>query len=146
MRNQTLRTMVITSIVVVVSALSANAQAGNTVVVRIPFDFNVAGKTLPAGQYIISRSTPSSSEGLLIRNEKRGAHVQTKTVKTQELQKQTQVIFKRYGDEYFLFQIWISGRTTGRELFKSSSERALDHEFALRATKPETIGVLAEPK
>ena len=146
MKNQVLRMIAITSVVMVASVVSAHAQAGNTVVVRIPFDFNVAGKTLPAGQYVISRSTPTSSEGLLIRNEKRGAHVQTKTVKTQELQEQTQVIFKRYGDEYFLFQLWTSGRSTGRELFRSTKEQALEREYARLATKPETLAVKGQAR
>jgi len=28
----------------------------------------------------------------------------------------TSFVFRRVGDEYFLYQIWIEGRTTGREL------------------------------
>jgi hypothetical protein len=36
---------------------------------------------------------------------------------------ETAVIFHRYGDQYFLFQVWAVGDTTGSEIPKSSMER-----------------------
>lgn len=146
MKNQPLRTMVITTIVMVVSALSAHAQGGNNVVVKIPFQFAVSGKVLPAGQYVISRSAQSSPGDLMIRSEEGGAFAQTKPVQIKDRAEGTRIIFKRYGDQYFLHQIWVSGRTTGREFLKSKTERELDREYARRTTKPETLAVKGQAR
>ena len=80
------------------------------------------------------------------RDGKGGAYLQTMSVQTEENQTQTKVVFKRYGDEYFLSQVWISGRSTGRELRKSRQERALERELAARAVKPETIAIAGKAK
>ena len=146
MRNQTLRTMMMISILMVISALTVHAQAGSSFVVKVPFDFTLSGKTLPAGQYTVSLSTQGSSDGLMIRNQERGAYVQTKPVQTRDRQEETQVIFRRYGDQYFLFQIWISGRSTGREVFKSTREQKLERALAQSAKKPETVAILGQPR
>jgi hypothetical protein len=33
------------------------------------------------------------------------------------------LVFHRYGDQYFLFQVWPAGEQTGRQFFKSKAER-----------------------
>ena len=146
MRTHTLRTMMMVSILMVLSALSANAQKGSSFVVKVPFAFTVSGKTLPAGDYVFARSTQGSSEIIMIRSKERGAYVQTKPVQVQDILEETQVIFKRYGDQYFLFQVWISGKTTGRELFKSTREKQSERELAQRAIKPETVAIMVQPR
>ncbi len=146
MRIYTLRTMMMITILMALSALSANAQKGGSFVVKVPFAFTVSGKTLPAGEYVVARSTQGSSEVMMIRSQKRGAYVQTKPVQVQDIQEETQVIFKRYGDQYFLFQVWISGKSTGRELFKSAREQKSERELAQRATKPETVAIMVQPR
>ena len=142
MRNHFLKTMTMIGALIVLSAVAGHAQAGAGFTVVVPFNFTVSGKTLPAGEYIVARSQPFN-EGFMIRAKdgSAGAFLQTLPVQTKENQAQTKVVFKRYGNEYFLSQIWISGRSTGRELPKSRQERALERELAARAVKPETIAV-----
>ena len=146
MRTRTLKTMMMISILMVLSALSANAQKGGSFVVKVPFAFTVAGKTLPAGEYVVSRSTQVSSDVISIHSQDRGAYVQTKPVQVQDIKEESQVIFKRYGDQYFLFQIWISGKSSGRELFKSAREQKSERELAQRAIKPETVAIKVQPR
>ena len=146
MRTRTLKTMMMMSILMVLSALSANAQKGGSFAVTVPFDFTVSGKTLPAGQYVFARSAQASSEVIMIRSKERGAYVQTKQVQSQDIQEKTKVMFKRYGDQYFLFQIWISGRNIGRELFKSTQEQQSERELAQHAIKPDTIAIVVRPR
>ena len=146
MRTRTLKTMMMMSILMVLSALSANAQKGGSFVVTVPFAFTVSGKTLPAGQYVFARSAQASCEVIMIRSRERGAYVQTKQVLSQDVQEKTKVIFKRYVDQYFLFQIWISGRNIGRELFKSTREQQSERELAQHANKPETIAIVVQPR
>ena len=82
----------------------------------------------------------------MIRSRERGAYVQTKQAQSQDVQEKTKVIFKRYGDQYFLFQIWISGRNIGRELFKSTREQQSERELAQHAIKPNTIAIVVQPR
>jgi hypothetical protein len=138
--------MMMISILMVLSALSANAQKGSSFVVKVPFAFTVSGKTLPAGEYVFARSTQASGEVMMVRSQERGAYVQTKPVQAQDIQEETQVIFKRYGDQYFLFQIWMSGKSSGRELFKSGREQKSERELAQRALKPETVAIMFQPR
>ena len=146
MRTRILRTMMMLTILMVLSALSANAQKGSSFVVNVPFTFTVSGKTLPAGEYVVARSTQASNEVIRISSKEHGAYVQTKPVQVQDIKEESQVIFKRYGDQYFLFQIWTSGRSSGRELFKSAREQKSERELGQRAVKPETVAILIQPR
>jgi len=49
MRTHTLRSVMIITLLIVLSALSTHAQKGSSFVVNVPFTFTVSGKTLPAG-------------------------------------------------------------------------------------------------
>ena len=85
-------------------AQGVEARTASRLVVQIPFDFQVAGKTLPAGQYVIERSTLFSSEGLKLRSldKKHGAFVLTSTVQSSLRQTDSRLVFNRYKERYFL--------------------------------------------
>jgi len=125
------------------SALAASAQNSKSLVVNIPFEFSIGGKTLPAGEYIVTRATQSDQTGLAIKNaDGRGnAIVLTKTVSADERQNQSRLVFKRYGSHYFLSQVWTSGQDIGRELYKGKQERSLEMELAKNNEKPETVAI-----
>jgi len=147
MRNHFLKTITMIGALIILSAVSGRAQAGAGFTVVVPFGFTVSGKVLPAGEYIVARSQPFN-EGLMIRAKdgRAGTFLQTMPVQSKENQVQTKVVFKRYGNEYFLSQIWISGRSTGRELHKARQERALERELAARSGKPDTIAVAGKAR
>jgi frataxin-like iron-binding protein CyaY len=146
MKNQTITATMIGVLIIVLAAPTAHAQGGSAFVVRIPFDFFVAGKTFPAGDYTFTRSTQSSNEGLKISNKRHGAFVQTKAIQALEILEETQVVFNRYGDRYFLSQVWLSARSTGRELFKSAQEQKFQRELSQRAAKAERVSILVQPR
>jgi len=66
MRTQTLKTIMMITILMVLSALSVNAQRGSGFVVKVPFAFTLSGKTLPAGEYVFARSAQASNEVIRI--------------------------------------------------------------------------------
>ena len=144
MRNQFLKTMMMIAVLFVLSAVSGRAQAGSNFMVTLPFDFIVSGKTLPAGEYVVARST-SGSEGLVIRpsDRKGGIYLLTTSIHRDDRRRDARVVFRRYGNLYFLSQVWMSGKETGRELFKSHKQRALERDLAQRAGKSESITVAA---
>jgi hypothetical protein len=102
------------------------AQAQELLVVNIPFDF-VAGKTtLPAGEYSIKVSAPEGTLLLLDRKDAAAAaFIGTNAVVKNEIQTESKLIFNRYGDRYFLSQVWTEGNSQGRQLLKSAREKEM---------------------
>jgi len=123
---------------------SAYAQLpGIPIRVQIPFDFTVRGKTLPAGEYEVTRIN-DEPEGLLIRNihDKRDDVVFTTEPKgEQRIPRNNMLVFNRYGDSYFLSEVVTAGVQTGQELNPSHAERALRRELAKNEVQPQTVTV-----
>jgi hypothetical protein len=127
-------------------AVPAHAQMpGTTLRVAIPFDFIVRGKTLPAGNYEIKRIN-DTPDGLIIRdiNDKHD-HVmfETESTEARMIPNESEVIFHRYGDSYFLSEVFTAGERTGRELAPSRAERRLRLEVASNGAEPETVALAA---
>lgn len=127
------------------SAMAASAQNQRSLVVNVPFDFNVKGKTLPAGEYLVKHGSSADSSGLIIkRRDGRGnAIVLTMTLESRESQTASRLVFRRYGEQYFLSQVWTSGESVGKELFKTKRERSLDIELAKTNDRPEVVAIAA---
>jgi hypothetical protein len=106
------------------------AQAQEAVVVNIPFDF-AAGKTmLPAGEYSVKVSGPTHSLILISRKDSAAsAFINTNAVAAANVQTESKLVFNRYGDRYFLSEVWSEGNSQGRQLLKTAREK----EIALTA-------------
>ena len=93
------------------------AQAQEPLVVNIPFDF-VAGNThLPAGEYAVQVSGPTGSMILISRKDATASvFIGTNAAASIAPQAQSKLIFNRYGDRYYLSQVWQQGyaQTTRR--------------------------------
>lgn len=124
-------------------AVSVEARTSSSLVVQIPFDFEVAGKGLPAGLYVIERSTLSSAEGLSLRNtnNKHGVYVLTSTVQAGSRQRGSRLVFNRYKEQYFLSQLWTSGEQSGRELIKTDKELSVERELAKTGGAMEQVSI-----
>ena len=103
------------------AASACIAQTKGDVVADIPFPFNVAGHTLPAGHYIVS---PVNGYALRI-HESMGAglFVQMHAAQRSESDNSGKLVFHRYEGTYFLSQVWTTGNDRGREVFPSRAER-----------------------
>lgn len=113
---------------------------------HIPFDFIVADKKLPAGDYSIGRAQQNSGDSvLLISSIDSAANVFSLTSASEALAPtdEGRLVFHRYGDQYFLFQVWPAGASTGRVIAKSRGERDLQRTareaVASKATRVETV-------
>lgn len=132
MRKQVVKTLATVSLLiglVVIATASASAQSLATPIkVNIPFDFIVADKTCPAGEYTVRRFQQYSSDNIL---EISSADGRTKlvrltnSVQTLTPKRQVTLLFHRYGDQHFLYQVWQAGSTSGRVLTKSHSEKMI---------------------
>jgi hypothetical protein len=106
------------------------------VVVNVPFAFVAAGKTLPAGHYIVSRQNDS----LRIHDrENWGMFVPTHSAQRPAQENSSKLVFHRYGDTYFLSEVWVGGDVLGRALFITKAER----ELAERGAEQELAEVRA---
>lgn len=148
MQIQTLKRLIMLSVLLMLSGLSSYAQTGRQFTVTIPFNFYVSGKTLPAGQYLVGRSTQTSTEGLALRGTdgRAGVFALTRGIQTEDVQQQSKLVFRRYGDQYFLAEIWTSGRSMGRELPSSRRERSIAREIAKHGANPEKVAVVGDKR
>jgi hypothetical protein len=124
---------------------SAYAQLpGLPIRASIPFDFTVRGRTLPAGEYEVTRIN-DEPEGLLLRNihDKHDDVVfVTEPKDARKIPNHNLLIFNRYGERYFLSEVVTAGVQTGQELTPSHAERALRREMLARNQyQPETVTV-----
>jgi len=111
-------------------ATQATAQS-TKLVADVPFDFTVCHEQMPAGKYHVRPITSANPNVLIVHSEDNRS---IEIVCTQDVQSQTaapsgKLIFNRYGDQYFLSQMWLPGRKTGTQLAKSQKEEALQREM-----------------
>jgi len=121
-------------------AACANAQS-LYVKANVPFDFAVDKDTLPAGNYSI-RSINSETGGrtLLIQSGTKAMKLTTPDVADSlKAASKSHLLFHRYGNEYFLTQIWVQGEKAGRQ-FKMSRREA---EIAKNHQTSDDVIVLA---
>ena len=139
--------------VITIIAASASTQAQTLsyrLTANIPFDFSVAGKKLPAGKYWINRAQQSSGD-MVVQISSPDGHSNisrlTIPVVASNPAKTGLLVFHRYGEEYFLSEIWPAGGVTGRGLHKSRAERELERKAqdngiaAMRAPEVRTITI-----
>ena len=100
--------------------ITAKAQVADQIVVTIPFEFVVAGKTLPAGTYRVNRVADDKWDGLIFRNfeNRAAAIVRPIAVESASADKAT-VSFEKAGGEHFLSKI-----QTGDNVFTIPVSRA----------------------
>ena len=110
---------------------SANAQLSNPVRAKIPFDFNVGDKKLPAGEYTFSHLSGFSTRNLISVGSVDASTYQF-TVGTEVLiaKNKSTLVFHKYGDQYFLEQIWSAGEREGTQVPESRSERTFRRQLA----------------
>ena len=123
---------------------ASNAQTSNRIAADIPFEFTVGGQTLPSGQYAV-RAANSQGNALIVesKNAKSSAMRLTDPIRPNKTNEQARLVFHRYGERYFLAEVWSGSDSTGRQLMKSRQERAIERELASIQGSYETVEVLA---
>jgi hypothetical protein len=137
MKKQALKNFTMFSLLLMVTAVSVAAQSERSKVTNIPFSFIVGEKTLPAGEYTVEPNRRDYDKVWLVQS--RDGHASalftTMSVRASETQEKTRFVFHKYGDQYFLSQIWTPGGNSGRELLMPRLER----ELAKNAIERQTI-------
>jgi hypothetical protein len=119
---------------------SAYAQTG-VVKANIPFNFIVDKTQVPAGEYRF-QSLGTTNSALAIESSDRSLLKMFLPIACESSQPQTttKLVFHRYGDQYFLAQVWTAGTTRGSELYQSEREKEVAMDFTSR---PQDVVVVA---
>ena len=114
----------------VVSAKGQSTQA----VAKVPFEFIVGDKALPSGQYTV-RAVSDTNKAALMISGKSSAIRLTNEIQPNPNKTQARLVFHRYGERYFLSEVWMGADSTGRQLLQSQQERSIERELASLESK-----------
>ena len=139
--NVLTKVSLLSAMLLVTSVASAQGQSlANRITANIPFDFSVGEEKLPAGPYSIRRVNQNIGDTVLSVTDDDGhAKAIRLSIPTQRVRANSKatLVFHHYGDQYFLFQVWPAGATSGRQFPRSQSEREIQRNPA---------GILSEGK
>lgn len=116
--------------------VSTHAQSGE-LRVRVPFEFEIANKHLPAGEYVVSSDHDQvwlrvyHGNTVAVVQSNRGEHDGGKTGK---------VLFNCYEKLCFLSQLWLPDADGSREILASKTEKQL-----AKRTEPQLYALLGNP-
>jgi len=138
--------LMVTLALAAASAVVANGQSKQKLIAQVPFDFVVAEKTLRTGEYHV-RAVNQDGDAISIKSIDGDQVLRLSSSKERSDRQMTaKLVFHRYGNTYFLSQIWLAGESTGRELAKTRGERAVERELkTIASNKPayEVVEVIA---
>ncbi len=97
---------------------------------NIPFDFMVGANTLPAGTYQVKCTEPSNAVVFQATDVKAALVAMSIRSRSATIPVTGKLIFTRYGDTYFLAQIWRPGIALGNLLPKSKAEKEMAARIA----------------
>jgi hypothetical protein len=145
MKYTRLRTIAMLGVFFVLAVMTASAQTGSRIEASIPFDFAAGATRLKAGEYTVKRI---SKDAVQLSN----AQTKTSVVVMAPLAIQQtrndapeRLVFKRYGNEYFLSQVWTNRAADGRGLFASKTESRLAKQME-KNQRPQSVEVVARTK
>jgi len=102
--------LVVVTLVVLSGMAAAQLIGSSKIVAQVPFEFMVANKTVPAGEYVVQAFTMDGNT-LVIRNTEAKVGLVSTSSQTEGKQDASHyaLVFKHYGDRYFLSGIKLEG-------------------------------------
>jgi hypothetical protein len=113
-------------------------EVGETVTLNVPFAFEVGSQRFPPGFYTIQMK---DQHIILIRGSLASGYLGTWFDEDEQPSKTSKVIFRKYGDRYFIGQIWTAGDGTHTYTVPAKAEKKLDSEIAENKTSPTGVEV-----
>jgi hypothetical protein len=147
LKKQILSVVAALTLIIPMSIIGFAGLSG-TVSANIPFDFMVGGKEFKAGKYSVSRLFASNtSDTLIIRSadNREAANFNVNNVSGKG-ESQARLIFRRYGNQYFLGQVFDGQSKEGYGLLKSKAEREAAKKrdiITQNVAGPEVVTVVA---
>lgn len=129
---RSLRFLAILGLLAPVMFITHASAQDKELVVNIPFNFTACTEQMPAGKYKVIPVTSANPRLLLVRGlDNRSAEIIcAHDVQSAKPSTSGKLIFNRYGDQYFLSELWYAGNITGVQVYRSEKEEALLRELA----------------
>jgi hypothetical protein len=120
------RTILTIVLLLAVASVIVQAQERPILNATVPFAFTVENTTLPAGSYIVSTLSPYSMV-IKLRSADGRKNLMILAIPSRSLEKSKTVklVFHRFGNEYFLAQVWEQGSAVHRDLRSGDRAREL---------------------
>ena len=114
----------------------AHAQVSEGLLGNIPFQFQIGETVIPAGNYVVTRTSNSQSILSVRSLDRKTAAIMfaASPELTTKSAQSTRLVFHRYGSTYFLTQVWQGFGRNGNALLESKAERAIANQMAALPT------------
>jgi hypothetical protein len=107
------------------TAVFAQTENRSLMKVSIPFSFTVDSQKLPAGQYYVIDVVAERTLGLTTADRKHTVIVNDLPSYANKAPLESHLVFQRYGDEYFLTEVWCKGNNVERSPMAGKQATAL---------------------
>jgi hypothetical protein len=133
------RTMINTVVLLAAVSVPVKAQERPIVTATVPFAFTLENTDLPAGTYTVSILSPYNMIKVQSADGRKVAWIGVIPSLKSEESKQVKLVFHRFGNEYFLAQVWEQGSKVHRDLRSGNRAR----ELARNGDRMQFITILA---
>jgi hypothetical protein len=101
----------------------AAAGEAASIKAKVPFDFKIGSRTIPAGEYYLSKDGPAGV--LSLRSLDNDVHVKflADRVHQENVTREPKLVFNTYGGQYYLGEVWMAGKAEGSSVVKGKAER-----------------------
>jgi hypothetical protein len=108
----------------------AEAQIVGDIEVNVPFQFQAGNAKLPAGEYRIHMLDDSNLTVMQISSADGSTSTvfQVEDTEATSAATKSEVIFNRYGDQYFLAKLFEEGSAIGSEVIESRTEKTISEQ------------------
>ena len=114
---------------------------------KIPFEFYVKDRVMPAGEYSVTCLNPTSSNRVLQLSGKDGAGLVIQTGNTLgKLREDARLVFHRIGNKFFLSQAWLPADNNGLTIQKSRVEKELERQLGEVSVSRTTVAMSVRRK
>jgi hypothetical protein len=126
------RVSLLAAMLLVTSVASTQGQSlAYRMKANVPFDFSVGEKKLPAGTYSVSRMSSGDTVIAITGDDGRAKAIRlSNSAQRLHARGKATLVFRHYGDQYFLYQVWPAGATIGRQFSRSQAEREIQKTLA----------------
>ncbi len=121
MKNQVSR--ILSFGIALAAVVSVHAQSG--VRAAVPFEFYVGSSAMPAGAYMVDEYSSGAVARISLMKGSAAKTITTMHLIGKKMDEPARLVFHRYGEEYFLAQIWTGEGSIGQALPSSQREKEL---------------------
>jgi hypothetical protein len=140
MKTRTLNMIALLIGALLLACASAQAQVSSTTKTDIPFDFAVGNRMLRAGEYKIRRTSDSQIMAVISSEQKTEVFVLAVEKIESTGSPSIKLVFHRYGNSYFLSEVW-SGGDSGVRIAPSKAERYAANQLPQGNREPKVVEV-----